>query len=173
MKINIFSVPLIIGNIDSNKIKLNNIPVKNTWESKTPSTFYTQNTFKDKESCDYLLKVIAKLLFVEFKKQFIIDLKNIWINKYKKNDYQEEHIHTDSNFSFIIYSKVKESNTVFLSRDKEIIESFKMVDLFEPTFEVPCQSNQIIIFPSFLRHRVKRVGENYETISGNITLNFN
>ena len=102
-----------------------------------------------------------------------IDLKNIWINKYEKNDYQEEHIHTDSNFSFIIYSKVKESNTVFLSRDKEIIESFKMVDLFEPTFEVPCQSNQIIIFPSFLRHRVKRVDENYETISGNINLNFN
>lgn len=172
MQLDIFKIRIFIDNIDVNKLKFNEVLFEKTWESKTPSTFKGDNLL-NKESSDYLLGIIAKLLFPEIKKQFSINLNNIWINKYKQNDYQEEHIHVKSHYSFIIYSKVKESNTVFLSRDKEIIESFGINDmgLFQTKFEPPCRSNQIILFPSFLAHRVKRAEEDYETISGNISLN--
>jgi len=173
MKLNIFNIPVFIENIDCSKLKLNEALFEKTWESKTPSTFESGNNFLNKESSDYLLTIIAKMLYPELKKKFTINLQRIWINKYSKNDYQEEHIHKLSHFSFIIYSKVKQSNTVFLSAYSEIIQAFNMNELFETEYQFPCRSNQIIIFPSFLRHRVKRVDENYETISGNIILNFN
>lgn len=173
MKLNIFKIPIFIENINVDKLKFNEVSFEETWESKTPSTFKKGNNLLNQESTDYLLGVIAGLLFPEIKKEFSINLDKIWINKYKEKDYQEEHIHTKSHFSFIIYSKVKESNTVFLSRDREIIDAFGMDDmaLFQTKFEASCRSNQIILFPSFLTHRVKRAEEDYETISGNISLN--
>lgn len=172
MKLDIFKLPIFIDNIDASKIKLNEVLLEETWESKTPSTYKKGKNSLNKESSDYLLGIIAKLLFPEIKKTFLINLNDIWINKYKEKDYQEEHIHTNSHYSFIIYLKVQESNTVFLSRDRDIIQAFGMDDmgLFQTKFVAPCRSNQIILFPSFLSHRVKRVDQDYETISGNLTL---
>lgn len=172
MKYNIFKLPIFIDNIDTDKIKLNEGLFEETWESKTPSSYRIGNKFLNQESNDYLLTVISKLLFPEIKKQFIIKLDKIWINKYKNKDYQEEHIHAKSHFSFIIYLKVKESNTIFVSREKDIIDAFAMEDMgfFQTTFQPSCRSGQIVLFPSFLIHRVKRVDQDCETISGNITL---
>jgi hypothetical protein len=173
MQLNIFNIPVFIENIDCNKLKFNEALFQETWESKTQSTFESGNHFLNKESSDYLLSIIAEMLYPELKKKFTINLQRIWINRYSKNDYQEEHTHKLSHFSFIIYSKVEQSNTVFLSAYREIVEAYDMSELFETKYQFPCRSNQIILFPSFLRHRVKKLNCDYETISGNITLNFN
>ena len=146
MKINIFSIPIFLGNIDAKKIKIEN------------------------QSTLYLLETIIKLITPEINKKFSINLSSIWTNKYSKNDYQEEHIHCGSDFSFIIYSKIKESKTVFVSDYKYLIETFNLLSLFPTEFNLSCRSNQIVVFPSFLKHRVDKNNFSGETISGNVKI---
>jgi len=169
MKINLFSIPIFIGNIDAEKITLENETFKKTWLSETNSSFKDcQNIKLNDDSVMYLLESISKLLKQEIKNSFQISLKNIWTNKYNINDYQEEHIHGNSHFSFIIYKNIKESKTVFISPWKDLISAYEMNDLFLTDFNIECRSNQICIFPSFMKHMVLKNNFPGETISGNL-----
>ena len=67
MIVNIFSIPLIIGNIDCSKIKINNKGFNEKWLSKTKTSFGFKNQLT-KESEDYLLNVLSKNLIQFFKK---------------------------------------------------------------------------------------------------------
>ena len=171
MKVNLFSAPIFIGNIDAEKITLENETFSQSWMSKTNSSFNDYKNIKlNKDSALYLLKNISNLLKEEIKNSFQISLKNIWTNKYNINDYQEEHIHGNSHFSFIIYKNIKESKTVFISPWKDLIFAYEMNDLFLTDFNIECRSNQICIFPSFMKHMVLKNNFPGETISGNLTI---
>lgn len=174
MKINLFSIPIFIGNIDAEKIKLENESFSKVWLSKTNSSFWNCNDIKiDPESFEYLMKTISQLLSEEIKVPFEIKLKNIWTNKYEMNSYQEEHLHAASKFSFVIYKNVKESKTVFLSAYSDLIHAYEMDNLFPVDYKIQCRSNQICVFPSFMKHMVLRQEFPGETMSGNIHLNIN
>ena len=166
MIIDIFSIPILIGNIDHKKIILQNKVFEKTWLSKTPSTFKQQGKLNEK-SATYLIKTIVKILEEKIKYPFEIQLLNVWQNKYSENDYQEPHIHNHCHFSFIIYEEVKESNTVFINPSKYLIQAFKLHYMFDESFMPQCKSGQIIIFPSFLEHMVVK-GSKGKTLSGNI-----
>lgn len=174
MKINLFSIPIFIGNIDASKIILENEVFQKTWLSQTTSSHDFSNQLKiDEKSNKYLLDTIAELFKTEMKFSFELELKSIWSNKYDKNDYQEEHLHSSSKFSFIIYKNVTESRTVLISNWKEIIEAYEMANLFDVQFNVKCRSNQICVFPSFMRHMVLKNNFPGETIAGNINFRIN
>jgi hypothetical protein len=173
MEINIFNIPVFIGNIDCKKIIFLNQKFEKTWLSKTQSSWKFSNQINiEEKTIQYILKTIADLILPKFKVDFTLSLLHIWTNKYKKNDYQEEHIHPQSHFSFVIYKKVKESNTVLISPYKELLNAFQMQNMFPEDFHVKCKSDQIIIFPSFLKHLVKKHDYSSETISGNIEIIF-
>ena len=167
MKLNIFELPIWIGNIDCSLIKINTEKFQLTWESETPSSFHTKNEVAP-ESAEYIAKTLAGILNKHFNSKFLIKLKNIWVNQYN-DDYQEPHIHTDCNFSFIIYNDVQEAKTVFNHPLKNLIHAFKMTDLFPDIFQPECRANQIIVFPSFYEHWVKRTNQG-TTIAGNFDL---
>jgi hypothetical protein len=170
MKLDLFSLPIWIGNIDATNINIDVSNVKKLWLSKTPSTHHL--SFKNKlesEQEKYVLETISKLISKDIKNEFKIWLLNIWVNDYKKDDYQEAHIHGGSDLSFIIYKKVNESHTVFYNPSNKLIHAFSMADLFRVTFSPQCRENQIIVFPSFLEHGVKKNSNNI-TISGNIKM---
>jgi hypothetical protein len=171
MIINLFEIPIFIGNIDIKKIKLNNKNFEKTWISQTPSTFKQSQTDKsmiENEVTEYLLKEIVKLLEEKIKYAFEIRLLNIWENIYQNNDYQEPHIHSDSDFSFVIYKKVEEGKTVFLNPIRNYLMIYKNINhMFQENFMPKCKSGQIVIFPSFLEHMVLK-SSNQSTISGNI-----
>jgi hypothetical protein len=171
MIIELFSTPIFLGNIDASKITLINEEFKNKWESETKTSF-DSSPIIEKESGTYLLHTISKLLTPKFNRSFELCLTNIWSNKYEVEDYQEEHIHVNSDFSFIVYSKIKESKTVFLSCNRDLIQAFGLDKLFNTEFHLECRSNQIIIFPSFMKHRVKKNNEPGETIAGNLKIKF-
>jgi len=95
---NLFEIPIYIGDIDVDKIKLKKIDFEKTWLSKTNSTF--KNTLDknildviEKDSLVYLLNTLAKLLEEKIEEKFKISLLNIWENIYTDNDFQEPHIH--------------------------------------------------------------------------------
>jgi len=168
--VDLFKIPIFIGNIDSKKISLKNKVFKDTWMSKTKST-YEQSLEKNYENIDniqYLLDVISKILQEKVKYSFKLSLINIWENNYINNDYQEPHIHPESDFSFIIYKKVNEGKTVFLNPIKNYLILYKNIQhMFDETFMPKCKTNQIVIFPSFLEHMVLK-STNQITISGNL-----
>lgn len=173
MQIDLFSIPIFIGNINCSKINLNNIKFEKTWHSETLSSHNFNNTL-DKDSSYYLLNKISKMLANNILVPHKIYLKNIWENRYN-NDFQEKHIHSQSHFSFVIYKKIKESKTVFFSGVSNLINSFyddsflSKTNFFKTDFNPECTENQIIIFPSFLEHMVKKTNDGI-TISGNIII---
>tara|TARA_A100001391_G_C4985062_1_gene256459 strand:+ start:197 stop:721 length:525 start_codon:yes stop_codon:yes gene_type:complete len=169
MNLDLFSIPVFIGDIDSKKINLNNKKFKKTWLSQMPSTYEQSNTEKQTlENGEYLLKTIGSLLKEKIKHPFQLSLTNIWENSYVQDDFQEPHIHENCDFSFIIYKKVKEGKTVFFNPIKNYLLFYKNIsDMFDGMFMPRCKKDQIIVFPSFLEHMVLKSTDQI-TISGNL-----
>ena len=174
MRLDLFSIPIFIDNIDSSKINLTNKNFEKTWKSQTTSSFNFKNTL-DEESAKYLLKVVVQSLSKHFYTTERINLLNVWENKYFENDFQEKHKHPHSHFSFIIYKDVEEGKTIFFNPAIDLIESyypshvFNQTNFFQLEFLPKCRNNQIVIFPSFLEHMVQKVN-NSVTISGNLKI---
>ena len=155
MKLNLFSTPVFIINIDTNKIIKKNGSFKKTWLSETSSS-HAEGDILEVESSNYLLEEIGKVLAKEIKKTLKISLDHIWENRYEVGDFQERHNHPGSHFSFIIYKEIEKSNTVFFRPDKNLFDSFYdgKFNQFNNKFIPECRSNQIIIFPSCIEHMV-------------------
>jgi hypothetical protein len=169
MKIDLFSIPIYITNIDLNKINLSFKKINKTWLSETPSSLKSQHMLEDK-SLEYLLYEISLLLNISSNHK--IKLDDIWENHYSNGDFQESHMHPGSHFSFIIYKKINESKTVFFNPAINLVDSYYINSKYKPiqkSFEPKCRQGQMIVFPSFLAHMVKK-SDNSETIAGNVSL---
>ena len=173
MKLELFSVPLFIGNVDLKKIKLD-ATMGEAWVSKTPSSFKKRNIL-DPESDRYLISVIAKLLREKYR-YFTVGISGgIWRNKYLNNDFQEPHIHVCSQFSFILYEEVGEiTHTIFFNPAKYLIHATlgEGQDCVLQYFQPSVKKGQIIVFPSYVEHMVIRNSDQV-TISGNLDFKFN
>jgi len=168
MIVELFSIPIFIGNIDVSKIEIKNKKFKKTWFSETESSQNSHGNLISKENVEYLLSTMVKILEEKIKYPFEIGLVNIWQNNYLKNDYQEPHIHEQSDFSFIIYKNVEEGKTVFFNPIKNYLLFYKNIaHMFDSLFMPKCKTGQIIIFPSFLEHMVLK-NSNQTTIAGNL-----
>ena len=179
MIINLFEIPIFVGKIHLKNIKLKKSKFSKTWLSKTRSTFkhtfeqIEQNNIEnviEKESLIYLLKTLVELFEEKINEPFEIYLDNIWENKYSNGDYQEPHIHTKSDFSFIIYKEVEKDGgkTLFFNPSRNFIDPyFNITHLFLKNYMPSCKKGEIVLFPSFLEHMVLKTS-NQHTISGNI-----
>ena len=166
MIVNLFSVPILIGNINLDKIKITNEKFTNEWVSGTKTSHGHKNTI-DADSQQYLGKTFALLLKTLLKENLRLKIIAIWENIYEKDDIQEPHVHGASHFSFIIYKEVAESQTVFFHPGKNAIQCLETINYFETEQKLPLRKGQFVIFPSFLEHMVLK-SSNQKTISGNI-----
>lgn len=180
MQINLFSIPIWIGNIDAGKIELIDKELKPTFGSELNTTYDGgKGNEIYKESFDYINSIIINQLNQTFTQKYFIEITNIWENHYDQDDFQENHIHTDSDLSFIIYKKVKEARTQFVNPSSKLLETFyhscnikrNTLSSHGSFFTPECRENQIIIFPSYLEHFVKKTN-NAITIAGNLNLTF-
>lgn len=171
MQNNLFSIPFFIDKVDLAKIQIKDTSLKPTFRSGLLSSFHTQKEVK-KETLSYLTKIISnniKELPTECKNIKIIE---IWRNIYKKNNFQDPHIHINSQWSFILYENVDVSRTVFLNPYRHLAESqmYMYNSIFYPDMKPELHSGDIIIFPSFVEHYVLSGGEG-STIAGNVSVN--
>ena len=173
MKLNLFSIPIYISNIDLDKIKLFNQKFEKKWLSETHSSHDVENLSIDPENAKYLLECISKLISKDIITGHSLELVNIWENHYKENDFQEKHDHPFSHFSFIVYKDIDKSHTVFFNPSIKAITSYyppEILDSFnglDEHFRPECRKGQLLVFPSFVDHMVKR-HSNSITISGNL-----
>jgi hypothetical protein len=107
MILNLFSVPIWIGNIDAAKINIQETVIEKQFGSGVPSTHGGENKI-DNHSLQYLYQIICKLIEKSLLTDFEIKLENIWTNYYKDGDFQESHAHAGSELCFIIYKKIQE-----------------------------------------------------------------
>jgi hypothetical protein len=151
MKYNIFPTPIWVEDIDSSKLELTTEEYKKAWLSGTLSSYLSNNNKMTQKGAKYLKEQIINCL-QDFK---IYDCKiiNVWRNIYD-NDFQERHTHPNSSFSFTIYEKLEKPQTV-------------LDPYIDCIFFPQVKQNQMILFPSYLEHMVKKA-KNSITISGNI-----
>ena len=170
MKLELFSVPVFIGNVDLKRIKLD-AEMGEAFLSKTPSSFYNKNILNP-ESGKYLISVIAELLKEKYQ-YFTINLNGVWRNKYLNNDFQEPHIHVGSQFSFILYEEVNTPHTIFYNPAKYLISAtLGPSDAYVlQQFKPQVTKGQIIVFPSYVEHMVNKNSDQV-TISGNLDFKF-
>ena len=168
MIVNLFSVPIMIGNIDLEKVKIKNDKFSHKWLSQTKTSHGFKNVFEP-ASEKYVGNLFADSLGELIKRSFMLMFTAVWENNYIKNDFQEPHIHVHSHFSFIVYKKANESNTVFLNPSKYLLQSLDLGNIIPENYKLSLRQGQFVIFPSFLEHMVLQ-GNNYTTISGNFNI---
>ena len=95
----------------------------------------------------------------------------MWRNKYTKADWQDPHIHSGAQWSFIIYESVEYSKTVFMNPSRKVImNQWAMYGNVIPMDFIPkIPSGHIVIFPSWVEHFVTS-GNEGTTIAGNVYL---
>jgi len=166
---NIFPNLIATKKLDLSQLKVVGKKFNKTFESNIKTTLKGHTLFNIK-SMNYLNVQLTETLGYLLKpycKNFVFNVKDIWINKYDKKNYQGSHVHP-SDYSFIIYYKTDQSYTVFNSPIKNLLE-ISDNKIFHRDFEPKLKQGDIIIFPSYLEHWVKPNSNNI-TIAGNIKI---
>ena len=101
-------------------------------------------------------------------------ISNIWYNAYGKNQFQEPHTHEPALFSGCYYLKFNKDihhQTTFYNPNFNLDYS-KLENNSYFCFTPDCEEDDVIIFPSFLKHGTKGISDlNTEDIR--ITVSFN
>ena len=163
----IFSVPFFIEEVDLNKIQLVSDEYDESFLSGIKTTM-GKDRFVD-ESYEYINEVIYQCIGQFSDQPFRIG--QVWRNKYNKEDWQDPHIHSGAQWSFIIYESVEHSRTVYMNPARKVImNQWGMYAETIPMDFIPkVPSGHIVIFPSWIEHFVMN-GNEGTTIAGNIYL---
>ena len=165
----IFPVPFFIEPIDLEKIyfKSNEVEYQPSFMSGIPTTL--GHDYLSDESYQYLHGIIGECIGQFLDDPFVIG--QTWRNKYTKSDWQDPHIHSGAQWSFIIYVSVTEGRTVFMNPSRGLImNQWAMYGNVIPMDFVPqVPDGHILIFPSWIEHFAMS-GNEGETIAGNVYL---
>lgn len=168
-----FKFPFVIKEVDLKRLKYKaKGKQKLSYASETPRK--DDLVFNDQQ---YLLDCItecAREMMQQYKydKGFNYTITSMWEHQYKKNDFQEDHIHMDNHFSFIIYLKGKESKTVFKNPAGYILQTmYRKFNHFLVGFEyfTNFKPGTMVMFPSFIPHYVRKCS-GVKTIAGDIVI---
>lgn len=106
-----------------------------------------------------------------------LKLVSFWVNEYYEKDFQEPHLHGNSDFSFVIFKKIGKANgLLFFSPAYDLLQTSSLWQdramKFKHTVECDAKEGQMVIFPSILRHMVlpNKEKEVRITYSGNVQI---
>jgi len=145
------------------------------------------SSFEDKNNDDFFLLKENNLLDVIENKihEFLslygekinlhgdFSLSEIWYNVYKNNQFQEPHTHGGSIFSgcyYLKFNKHDHHQTQFYNPNYNL-DYLKLENNPHFCFEPDCEEDDLIIFPSALKHGTKGVMQNSNDTR--ITISFN
>ena len=174
----IFSTPLYINNMNSEFSKkeisfiLNSKKdiIKNTSNSYTKDDYILKRpalknikSYIEKCCDDYLERIMSPSDPVK------LEITQSWINYSNKNEYHQEHCHSNSLISGVLYINAQEKNDSihFLGKSYNLLSpNVKNYNAFNcKIFSVPVQTGKLIMFPSSTTHRVLANEQDYVRIS--------
>jgi uncharacterized protein (TIGR02466 family) len=158
--------------------------IPNGWQCDIHSSFSTNtNNFKSGYIPNQLICLIEDKIdeFLEYNNLLCKEnyyISNIWFNIYKENQFQEPHTHGTSLFSgcyYLKFNKMIHEQTIFYNPNFNI--NYKKVEDIDYFFsDLDCNEDDIIIFPSNVKHGTKglkkKCDESRITISFNVENNF-
>ena len=174
----IFSTPLYINNMNrkfSKKeisfiINSKKDIIKNTSNSYTKDDYILKRpalknikSYIEKCCDDYLERIMSPSDPVK------LEITQSWINYSNKNEYHQEHCHSNSLISGVLYINAQEKNDSihFLGKSYNLLSpNVKNYNAFNcKIFSVPVQTGKLIIFPASTTHRVLANKQDYVRIS--------
>ena len=165
----VFPAPFFIEKIDLDKISFttDDVEYNPSFMSEIPTTL--GNDLLSQEAYEYLHGFIGECIGQFSDEPFVIG--QAWRNKYVKSDWQDPHIHSGAQWSFVIYKSVGVSRTVFMNPARKVIMNQwgMYADKIPMDFVPEIPDGHIVIFPSWIEHFVMS-GNEGETISGNVYL---
>ena len=137
--------------LDNNKVVISNVGG------------FQSNLINDEKICRSLLAKASSILAksYSYKKKTTFHLSNLWINKNLKDNYNKIHVHPNSHFAGVYYSKYpKDSGRIIFHRNDAAASYNAAVDYIEdsnfiPDFELEPKEKTLIIFPAHLNHSVE------------------
>ena len=159
----VFAAPFFIEPIDLDKVNL----ISEKYEQSYLSGIET--TMGSDRFTEYVKSLIKDCIGQFLQDDFF--LGQVWRNRYTKTDWQDPHIHSGAQWSFIIYESVDHSRTVFMNPSRKVImNQWAMYGHVIPMDFMPqVPSGNIVIFPSWIEHFVTN-GNEGTTIAGNVYL---
>lgn len=178
--IDLFPIPLYIGKVKHHE-QIKEIVYKNRMEYGTPKTWNCSVNSSFGQKNDWLNTIVPlyednyKEYFLSFNITANVRVHDIWCNFYIINQFQEKHHHLPCDISCIHYVKLNPNHfgTTFVNPYSLLNSSNKLLDLKSPhTFTPYVEEGDVIIFPSYMEHFVKKqeIDEERITISWNCIL---
>lgn len=176
-KINYNEKEQLIKIIENNYLKNPNQTPKG-WGCTLHTSFKQKNRYIPKDlikifedKCNEFLDLYEKKLKISGNYY----LQDYWYNAYKGNQFQEPHTHGTSLFSGCYYLKFNKEychQTEFYNPNFNLDYSkLEGNDYF--CFNLDCEEDDLIIFPSFLKHGTKGIKNKKEYDDLRITITFN
>lgn len=179
-KINYIHKKELIKEIEKNYEKQPNLK-PNGWKCNlhTSFTYKEEENFLVNEHETLLRDIRNKLeefvcihnLKMNLEGNFI--MSNIWYNAYMNNQFQEPHDHSGSIFSgcyYLKFNKNKHYQTKFYNPNYNL-DHIKLENNPYFCFTPNCEEDDLIIFPSMIKHGTQGVKENCDEMR--ITISFN
>ena len=174
-KTSLFGFPYCVKDINIDKINATYTPNR-IWYSNTLSS-YRGVTNTDQESVSYIMSNVKEFTDSVIPFEYKLKLVSFWANEYYEKDFQEAHLHGNSDFSFVIFKKIGKANgLLFFSPAYDLLQTSSLWQdramKFKDTVECDAKEGQIVIFPSILRHMVlpNKEKEVRITYTGNVQI---
>ena len=168
MRIDLFNVSAFWGDIDPQKIIFKNSEVRYKFFSKTKTLRGSLTPASER----YLVDTVVDIL-KPHTPAIQVKLNSVWENIYSKGDFEDTHIHPHSHMSFIVYKKGM-VNTVLYAPYRylhELTLRTSPIGKLYPWYAIPqLKIGQILLFPSFLEHMVRKVEVDSGTLSGDLII---
>lgn len=171
----IFGIPIFEDKVDLNIFQIPDEPAEDlqpTWDSQVQTTFNTKLELPQ-PVWEHIGEIVGNNLGPVGLMGLEPHIGHVWRNRYREHDYQDPHIHPNSQWSFIVYETVENSRTSFFNPSMGLIQNQlgNCSGAFPLDYKPQLKKGDIIIFPSFLMHSVNS-GQVGTTISGNIYMNY-
>jgi len=178
--IDLFSIPIYITKVPNHEhiktVVSNNIEQQGTpktWNCSVNSSFGTSYFWL----CDLLdnYNFLYDEFFYKLKCKVDISITDAWYNDYSVGDFQEQHHHLPADFSCIHYVQLnsKHQGTTFVNPNRLLNSNNKVLKhIYPETFTPYVTEGDVIIFPSYMEHFVKKqqIEDRRITLSWNLKI---
>jgi len=182
---NIFPSPVYIAKRDSDLIlreekEIEKIIKSGMYKNAGNSTSNNSDIFngklkKLKQFCEQHIKIYVEQI-IKPKEKLDFYITQSWINVTKPGGFHHEHSHQNSIISGVFYVSTEEDDKIYFTdpnlKLKELIKfEQKEFNLFNsPTWWFSSMTNELVLFPSWLGHKVK---VNEKATTDRISISFN